>query len=74
MSLNDPANIVRIRGHKGPHPQEYHQEVYRWLREAVQGCRSINQCKEALKAALTELADEIAMEGSKLNNPVTRTE
>jgi hypothetical protein len=74
MSLNDPANIVRIRGHKGSHPQEYHQEVYRQLREAVQGCRSINQCKEALKAALTELADEMAMEGSKLNKLVTRTE
>jgi hypothetical protein len=74
MSLNDPANIVRIRGHRGPHPQEYHQEVYRRLREAVQGCRSINQCKGALKAALTELADEIATEGSKLNKLVTRIE
>jgi hypothetical protein len=74
MSLNDPANIVRIRGHKGPHPKEYHEEVYRRLRDAMQGCRSINQCKEALKVALKELADEIAMEGSKLNKLVTRTE
>jgi hypothetical protein len=74
MSLNDTANIVRIRGHKGPHPQEYHEEVYRRLREAMQGCRSINQCKESLKAALKELADEIAMESSKLNKLVTRTE
>ncbi len=74
MSLNDPANIVRIKGHKGPHPQEYHEEVYKQLRDAMQGCRNINQCKEALKATLKELADEIAMEGSKLNKLVTRTE
>jgi hypothetical protein len=73
MSLNDPANIVRIRGHKGPHPQAYHEEVYRRLREAMQGCRGINQCKDSLKAALKELADEISMEGSKLNKLVTRT-
>jgi hypothetical protein len=74
MSLNDPANKVRIRGHKGPHPQEYHEEVYRRLREAQQGCRNINQCKELLKAALKDLSDEIAIEGSKLNKLVTRTE
>jgi hypothetical protein len=74
MSLNDPANKVRVKAHVGPHPQEYHEEVYRRLREAVQGCRSINQCKGALKAALAELADEIAMEGRKLNKLVTKTE
>jgi len=74
MSLNDPANMVRIRGHKGPHPQEYHEEVYRRLREAMQGCRSTHQCKELLKAALKELADEIAIKGTTLNKNVSRPE
>ncbi|QRK07433.1 AHH domain-containing protein [Archangium violaceum] len=26
MSLNDPENIVYLRGHKGPHPKEYHSD------------------------------------------------
>ena len=72
MSLNDPANIVRIRGHKGPHPQEYHEEVYTRLREAMQGCRTLHHCQESLKVALKELADEVALEGSRLNTLVTK--
>jgi len=72
MSLNDPANIVRIRGHKGPHPREYHEEVYDRLRAATLECRSIQQCREALVAELRALADEIAREGAKLNRLVTK--
>ena len=72
MSLNDPANIVRIRGHKGPHPQEYHEEVYDRLNAATLECRSIQQCREALVAELRALADEIATEGSKLNMLITK--
>jgi hypothetical protein len=72
MSLNDPANIVRIRGHKGPHPQEYHEEVYDRLNAATLECRSIQQCREALVAELRALADDIATEGSKLNRLITK--
>jgi hypothetical protein len=73
MSLNDPANIVRIRGHKGPHPQEYHREVFKRLNEAVEDCSSIKQCRESLTKALRDLADEIATEGTKLNRLITRS-
>ncbi|HYH98160.1 AHH domain-containing protein [Hyalangium sp.] len=73
MSLNDPANIVRIRGHKGPHPQEYHEEVFKRLNEAVEDCSSIKQCRESLTKALRGLADEIATEGTKLNKLITRS-
>jgi hypothetical protein len=31
MSLDDPANLVYLVGHQGPHPMEYHQEVYESL-------------------------------------------
>ncbi|QRN97351.1 AHH domain-containing protein [Archangium violaceum] len=72
MSLNDPANFVRIRGHKGPHPQEYHEEVYDRLNAATLECRSIQQCREALVAELRALASEIATEGSKLNRLITK--
>jgi hypothetical protein len=73
MSLDDPANIVRINGHKGPHPQEYHERILRRLDEATLGCRTMQQCREALTAELRRLAAEIATEGSKLNKMVTRT-
>src|SRR4028119_553399 len=48
MSLNDPANTVRVKGHRGPHPQEYHERIYERLDEATKGCRSIQQCQQAL--------------------------
>ncbi|WP_371745646.1 AHH domain-containing protein [Myxococcus sp. CA033] len=72
MSLNDPANIVRIKGHKGPHPQEYHEEVLNRLFTATRSCRSIQQCRQALTAELQRLAREISKEGSELNRLVTR--
>jgi hypothetical protein len=74
MSLDDAANKVRIRGHKGPHPPEYHQEVYRRLQRAMRGCRSMQQCRESLTAELKELALEISTRGTRLNKWVTRTE
>jgi hypothetical protein len=74
MSLNDPANKVRVRGHVGPHPQEYHEEVLDRLRDAMKGCRSMQQCRESLTAELRRLAKEIETEGTHLNKLVTRTE
>jgi vacuolar-type H+-ATPase subunit D/Vma8 len=73
MSMDDPANTVHVKGHKGPHPKEYHQEVLRRLSDATEGCRTMQQCREALTAELRELAREIATEGSDLHRLVTRT-
>ncbi|MFL5350786.1 MAG: AHH domain-containing protein [Hyalangium sp.] len=73
LSLDDPANKVRVKGHKGPHPEEYHREVYRRLNDAVEGCSNMRQCREALTAELKKLAQEIATEGTYLNKLVTRT-
>ncbi|ATB33911.1 AHH domain-containing protein [Melittangium boletus] len=73
MSLDDTANKVRVKGHKGPHPEEYHQEVYRRLNDAVEDCSGMRQCREALTAELKQLAQDIAAEGSRLNKLVTRT-
>ncbi|WP_235216623.1 AHH domain-containing protein [Archangium violaceum] len=36
MSLDDPANIVYLRDHKGPHPEAYHSEVFQRLNEAME--------------------------------------
>jgi len=72
MSLNDPANIVNVKGHKGPHPQEYHEKIFERLVDATRTCRSIQQCRVALTAELKRLSRQIATPGTELNNLVTR--
>lgn len=73
MELKDPENVVPVRGHVGPHPQEYHELVYERLRDAMKGCRSVNVCRQALIGALKELAEEITTVGTELNRLVTRS-
>lgn len=73
MTLDDPANIVHVKGHKGPHPQEYHEEIFRRLSSSVRDCRTMEQCRKALTAELGQLGQEIATPGSDLNKLVTRT-
>jgi hypothetical protein len=71
MRLKDAENIVPIQGHKGPHPQQYHDTVYRRLDRAMGDCRSIAECRGRLTGALRRLADEIATPGTDLNRLVT---
>jgi hypothetical protein len=73
MSLDDPANQVHVKGHKGPHPQEYHERIYERLEEATKGCSSIQQCRQSLTAELQRLAKQISTEGTTLNKMVTRS-
>jgi len=73
MSLNDPANIVRVKGHRGPHPKEYHEAIFQRLSDATEGCRTMQKCREALTAELRDLAGEIVTPGSDLNRLVTGT-
>jgi len=73
MSMEDPANKVRIPGHKGPHPKAYHDRVYRQLMDAVEDCETTAQCREALTRELGKLAKELLTVGSELNKLVTRT-
>ncbi|AEI68006.1 AHH domain-containing protein [Corallococcus macrosporus] len=74
MSLDDAANLVRVPGHKGPHPRKYHEEVYERLDEATTTCGSIERCREALTRILGVLARELSKQGTRLNRLVTRTE
>jgi hypothetical protein len=72
MELNDPANIVFLLGHQGPHPEAYHAEVYRRLSDALEGCGSEAECRRALTAELDRLAADICNPGSRLNKLATR--
>jgi hypothetical protein len=72
MSLDDPANIVYLRDHKGPHPEEYHQELFKRLTEALRACRPSAECRAKLVEALDKIAGEVCTPGSKLNKLATR--
>jgi hypothetical protein len=71
MRLKDRRNIVPIQGHKGPHPQRYHDIVFRRLQRALGDCSSIAECQARLVPALDELAKQISTPGTELNRLVT---
>ncbi|WNG13732.1 AHH domain-containing protein [Cystobacter fuscus] len=66
MSMEDQANKVALEGHKGPHPQTYHEAVYRRLRDATSTCRSTLDCRKALVTELRQMAQELTDRSSKL--------
>ncbi|QDE84464.1 AHH domain-containing protein [Myxococcus xanthus] len=71
MKLSDPANLVRIRAHQGPHPQAYHEAVYVRLDIATRGCRGISQCRAALTGELAKIARDLVREGTDLRRLIT---
>ncbi|MBZ4416852.1 AHH domain-containing protein [Myxococcus sp. RHSTA-1-4] len=72
MSLrSDPANRIRIRGHEGPHPAAYHQEVYRRVERATSRCRTEASCREILTGELQKIARELMTRGSRLRRLIT---
>ncbi|WP_338867678.1 AHH domain-containing protein [Myxococcus stipitatus] len=72
MDLKDPENIVEITGHKGPHPQKYHDTVYLRLSQALEGCRTVIACQKALTLELRSLAKEVQTPGTLLHRLVTK--
>lgn len=72
MELKDPENIIQVRGHKGPHPQEYHELVFERLQSATVGCRQVAACRKALTTELQRLASEAATRGTEINRLLTR--
>lgn len=72
MTLNDPANLVRIRGHEGPHPEAYHKAVFRRVQKALSTCRSPPQCREMLVEELKTLSEELLTPGNTLRRLVTK--
>jgi hypothetical protein len=71
MRLKDRQNIVPIQGHKGPHPQRYHQIVFERLQRALGDCSSVAECRARLVPALDELAKRISTPRTELNRLVT---
>ena len=71
MSMQDRANKIKLPGHYGPHPEEYHQAVFKTLNDAVGKCVTRSECERALKDALRKLAADITKNGSRLNRLLT---
>ena len=74
MALDVTENLVYLKGHKGPHPEEYHREVYKRLSGVVQGCTTVSNCKLKLIEALGEIAGEICTPGSRLHQLATKSQ
>ncbi|MFY0581382.1 AHH domain-containing protein [Cystobacter fuscus] len=71
MTLNDPANLVKVKGHRGPHPEQYHQQILDALQLATDGCVGVAQCRERLARALGRLGVECSTPGTRLNQLIT---
>jgi hypothetical protein len=72
MTLQDPANIVYLMAHQGPHPEAYHREIYRRLEESLMGCATTNDCRQRLVNMLDKIASDICAPGSRLNKLLKR--
>ena len=71
MKLNDALNKIAVPGHKGPHPEAYHQAVFDRLTSATDGL-SGSAYRDALQTELRVIGREIQTPGSPLNGLVTK--
>ena len=72
MGLDDPANIVYLRDHKGPHPEAYHSEIFKRLNDALENCKPLADCRAKLVDELDRIAGDVCKQGSRLNKLATR--
>lgn len=72
LSMEHVANKVRIKGHQGPHPREYHEAVLSRITDRMRGCRGTEQCRAALTEELRKIAQSISTPGSDLRTLLTK--
>ncbi|WP_338873245.1 AHH domain-containing protein [Myxococcus stipitatus] len=72
MELKDPENIVEVVGHKGPHPQRYHERVQERLFEALGSCRTVADCRKALTIELRRIAKDAVTQGTEIHRLLTQ--
>jgi HNH/ENDO VII superfamily nuclease len=74
MSLDAAENLVYLKGHKGPHPAEYHKEVFGRLFRATEDCGTTAQCRSKLLDALRKISEEICTPESLLHRLATKSQ
>ncbi|WP_224369076.1 AHH domain-containing protein [Hyalangium versicolor] len=72
MALDDPENLVHLAAHQGPHPEEYHREIYQRLETALSDCRTVSQCRKRLINELRRIRSEVCTQGSFLHRLITK--
>ena len=70
MTLEDAANKIKLPGHHGPHPEQYHREIFRRLTDAT-GRKDGAEYKSALLKELEVIAKEVETPGTLLNKLLT---
>jgi hypothetical protein len=74
MSLDASENLVYLKGHQGPHPEEYHEAVFEKLNGALRGCGTVSRCRGKLLETLREIAEEVCTPGSLLHRLATKSQ
>ncbi len=73
LSLDAAENLVYLKGHKGPHPEAYHEAVFEKLNSELRDCGSVSRCRGKLLDVLGRLAEEVCTPGSRLHRLVTKS-
>ncbi|WP_414641023.1 AHH domain-containing protein [Archangium sp.] len=55
MTLAAQENQVFLKGHGGPHPEAYHEEIFRRLQDAVRDCKTQQMCRASLVGELKKM-------------------
>ena len=66
LDLDDAINKIRVPGHKGPHPQEYHERIYDRLDKATDGLEG-DAYRKALEDELEQIKKDVITPGHPLN-------
>jgi hypothetical protein len=73
MRLDAAENLVYLKGHKGPHPEAYHEAVFEKLNSELRDCGTVSRCRGKLLQALGKLAEDVCTPGSRLHRLVTKS-
>ncbi|MFL5354735.1 AHH domain-containing protein, partial [Archangium sp.] len=73
MSMDAAENLVYLKGHQGPHPEDYHQQVYDRLEAVLRRCRTPKECRTLFVEELERIATDVCTPGTELYRLLTKT-
>lgn len=72
LNINSEINKIAVPGHRGPHPAEYHQYVYKELSDATGGLTpNTSAYTNAVTGTLDRIKVEATTPGNQVNNWLT---
>jgi hypothetical protein len=73
MSMDAAENLIYLKGHQGPHPEDYHQQVYDRLEAVLRRCRTPKECRTLFVEELERIATDVCTPGTELYRLLTKT-